>query len=243
MSSEEKRSKADDGDGGGGEDSFAMLFTSLNLILLSFFIMLNAISIKDSARVRNAIGSLRGTFGILEGGENPWADGKHLMRSDPIETSAHKGRDMIANKVEVVLKKAGLYKGAVGSVVVRTADGLRLEFTDPIMFRPDRIEINPRLFPVLDELGEIIKNAKRRIVVRGYSDGAPPRKYPSNLALSASRASEVARYFIHATKVPPRFVRAEGRGVKHASGLKRVVEIFVPHRSLRAKLGGGKKHE
>lgn len=232
------KERPQEGSDSSAEDAFAMMFTALNLILLSFFILLNSISIKDSARVRHALGSLRGTFGILEGGENPWADGQHLMRSDVVETSEVKGRDPVVAKIAKVLRKAGLYQGAAGSVLVRTADGLRLNFAEPIIFRPGRTEIHPRLFPVLDALGRIITKGARRIVVRGYADGAPPRFYPSNLALSASRAAEVARYFVRAAGVPPRLVRAEGRGVRRGEAKQRVVEIFLPQRSIAGPLGG-----
>lgn len=221
------------------DDSFAVMFAALNLILLSFFILLNSISIKDTARTRNALGSLRGTFGILEGGENPWADGKQLMKSDVIETTETKGRDLIAEKMAMVLRRAGLYAGASGAMLIRTADGLRLELADSVAFRPGRTEIHPRLFPVLDEIAVLVKAAKRGVVVQGYADGAQPRGYPSNLALSASRAAEVARYFVLAAHVPPRLVRAEGRGVRRGEGVKRVVKILLPTRSLRGKLGGG----
>ncbi len=226
-------------DGGGGDEAFATMFVSLNLILLSFFILLNAISIKDSARVRQAIGSLRGTFGILQGGENPYSNGQYMMRGDIVETSEVKGRAPIDAKIAKVMKKVGLYAGGKGAVTVRTADGLRLMFAEPIAFRSGRTEINPRIFPVLDELGRLVIAGDRQIVVRGYADGAAPRAYPTNLALSASRAAEVARYLVHAARVPSRLLRAEGRGVLQQSrqGQRRIVEIFLPARSIRSPLG------
>lgn len=221
-----------------GDDSFALMFTSLNLILLSFFILLNSISIKDSARSRNALGSLRGTFGILTGGENPWSDGKELMKSDVVETAKTKGRDLVADKIAMVVRR-GLFAGAPTTLVVRTADGVRLELTEKVAFRPGRTEIHPRLFPLLDEVAKLIKKIKRTIVVQGYADGAPPRAYPSNLTLSAVRAAEVARYFVQAANVAPELVRAEGRGVRSEGDQQRVVKILIPTRSLRARLGGG----
>jgi chemotaxis protein MotB len=234
------RDKGQEDSGGSAEEAFATMFVSLNLILLSFFILLNAISIKDSARVRQAIGSLRGTFGILQGGDNPHSNGRFMMRGEIVEISKTKGRDPVEAKIAKVLTKAGLYRGSEGSVLVRTADGLRLEFAEPIAFRSGRTEIHPRLFPVLDELGKLIAAGKRKVVVRGYADGAPPRAYPTNLALSASRAAEVARYLLHAAGVPSGLLRAEGRGVLRSRkrGQRRIVEIFLPARSIKAPLDG-----
>ena len=54
--------------GDGGSNSFIVLFTSLSVILLAFFILLNSMATIDSERVRKALGSLVGGFGILPGG-------------------------------------------------------------------------------------------------------------------------------------------------------------------------------
>ena len=48
-----------------------MLFTSLNIILLAFFIMLNALAVVDEKREIIVLGSLIGTFGILPKGLSP----------------------------------------------------------------------------------------------------------------------------------------------------------------------------
>jgi chemotaxis protein MotB len=233
-----KKKKKGGGGGGGADDSFALMFTSLNLILLSFFILLNAISIKDSERTRRAIGSLRGTFGILEGGENPWAEGKFLMRSDLIQTRREKGRKVskLADRMALILRRMGLFDGNASAVAVRTADGLHLKFDDRVLFLSGRIEINPELFPTLDKIAKAITRAGQPVVVRGYTDAAATPNYPTNLELSASRAAQVARYLVFAAGVPAKLVTAEGRGVKRGAGEKRSVEIFVPESSLRAPL-------
>ena len=45
-----------------------VMTVSLFIILLAFFILLNAIAVEDDARQRLALGSLMENFGVLSGG-------------------------------------------------------------------------------------------------------------------------------------------------------------------------------
>jgi hypothetical protein len=49
-------------------NTLIMLYCSLFLILLTFFVVLASMSIVDSKRQRLAIGSILGSFGVLPGG-------------------------------------------------------------------------------------------------------------------------------------------------------------------------------
>ena len=233
MAREKKEAPASSGPS--AEDAFAVMFTSLNLILLSFFILLNSIAIQDAERSRKALGSMRGTFGILTGGENPSREGDHLLRSDQIKGGSMRRNATVAETKEI-LRRAGLFDGSTNVVVVPTADGLRIDFTDKVFFRSGTTELDPRVFPFLDQLGSAIKKTNRPIVVRGFTDPIKPKRYPSNLTLSALRAAQVGSYLAEAVKVPPQLVRIEGKGVRSESGSARVVEIHVPSDAFKAPL-------
>jgi chemotaxis protein MotB len=225
-------------------DGFAVMFTSLNLILLSFFILLNAISVKDNDRVRKALGSLRGTFGILMGGENPSKDGDTLVRSDQIRLETQAGSSTSAHllaRTRELIRQAGMAAGTSEAVVVQTADGLRVEFSDKIAFLPGRTEINPRLFPLLDNLAAVLGKARVRVHVRGYADPRKTRNYPSNLELSVSRAVRVARYLVNGAGLPPTLVVVQGLGVRANTESPRSVELFVGHEALRQSLVAGER--
>lgn len=220
------------------EDNFAMMFTSLNLILLSFFILLNSIAVRDSERERKALGSLRGSFGILLGGENPIEEGKSLQRSDIVGGKSRS--QALMSQTQSILRRAGLFVGESRTKVVQTADGLRVEFSDKVLFKPGRTELDPRTFQTLDKLAALFVKVGRPLVVRGYADPARPANYPSNLELSASRATQVARYLVEAAGVKPELVRAEGMGVRDRQvASQRFVELFVPSSSLSVPLEQG----
>jgi chemotaxis protein MotB len=229
-----KRKRSGGGDGGGGDDSFNVLFISLNLILLSFFILLNSISVKDSERIRKALGSLLGTFGVLDGGNETAKTGDSALAKKPVTVEAKSTREDEVAKLVQRLRQA---TRETRFKIVPTADNIRVEFPDEILFRPSGSEINPELFGTLDSVARVLRQLGREMVVQGFSDPRPPANYPSNLELSGSRAVAVARYLVEAGGVEPKLVRAEGWGVGEAkAGSRRLVKLVIPNRSLQRAL-------
>jgi chemotaxis protein MotB len=218
-----------------------MMFVSLNLILLSFFILLNSMAVRDSKRVRKALGSLLGTFGILEGGHNPLKEGVSVLPSDPMGRSEKRmeaKRREEPSELDVLLNRLNKKIGRKKVNVVPTADNIQIDFADEVMFRAGGVEVNPELFPVLDEIARVMKLIGRSVVVQGFTDPRSPNNYPSNLELSGSRAVRVARYLVEASQMDPRLVRVEGWGAPGSFDRKnpRYVKIVVPTTALKRSL-------
>lgn len=214
------------------EDSFSLLFVALNLILLSFFILLTALSQQDQVRTRKAIGSLLGAFGILEGGENVTSSGTDPTQSTPV--SKGKQHRLIKREIEKKIKRKLLGRGDPEVAVVLTADHLRVVFTDKLPFRVGGTELNPSVFPALDSIASTLKRAGALVVVRGWADPSP---HPRNLELSAIRAVRVARYLVQSNGIDSKLVRAEGWGVnRDHSEAGRFVELILPSASLTKTL-------
>jgi chemotaxis protein MotB len=60
-----------------------MLWTSLNIILLAFFILLSSMAVIDEKREIAAMDSLLGAFGLLPGGQTPSGLEKGLLSPPP----------------------------------------------------------------------------------------------------------------------------------------------------------------
>jgi chemotaxis protein MotB len=66
-----------------------VLYGSLFLLILTFFVALSSMSILDNKRMKMAIGSISGSFGVLPGGRSPFStDGSRntLPQRPPIES-------------------------------------------------------------------------------------------------------------------------------------------------------------
>lgn len=219
------------------DDGFDVMFISLNLILLSFFILLNSMAVRDSKKTRKALGSLLGTFGILGGGHNTTREGSSVLPTDPMGNKKQEKQHNQARELEALLEKIKQKHGRDKIKVIPTADNLQVEFSDRVMFRAAGVELNPKVFPVLDEIARVMRIIGRGVVVQGFTDPRKPQNYPSNLELSGARAVRVARYLMEAGQLDPKLVRAEGHGVTPRQLTKaRVVRLVVPTRSLRARL-------
>jgi type VI secretion system protein ImpK len=75
------------------------------------------------------------------------------------------------------------------------------------LFRSGKATINKALLPLLDTIGEDLKKLPGKVLVTGHTDSVPIRtlEFPSNQALSARRARNVAELLGKVTGEPDRF--------------------------------------
>ena len=80
------------------------------------------------------------------------------------------------------------------------------------MFASAQAEVTPRFVPILERIGQALKDEPGDVLVVGHSDSVPIRtvRFPSNWHLSAARA-ESARAVIARTIGAPDRLRSEGR--------------------------------
>ena len=75
------------------------------------------------------------------------------------------------------------------------------------LFRSGKATINKALLPLLDTIGDALKKLPGKVLVTGHTDSVPIRtlEFPSNQALSARRARNVAELLGKVTGEPDRF--------------------------------------
>ncbi|MFQ5542916.1 MAG: flagellar motor protein MotB [Nitrospiria bacterium] len=204
MSKKKQEKEADPGAG------LLVMMVSLNLILLIFFVYLNSMGTDDGEKVKKALGSLAGRFGMLRGGLQV-EDGKSLM----IPGAPMVGPDF--NQVSLVkaFKRVISKKKMQDDVhILQEGEDLVINLSDKVLFPSGRADLHPDAATLLDEIALKIQNEKFPVRVEGYTDNIPistPR-YPSNWELSAARATAVVRYFLEEKKIPPKRMTAVGFG-------------------------------
>ncbi|MCD6569299.1 MAG: OmpA family protein [Deltaproteobacteria bacterium] len=175
------------------KDIGTLMYTSLMLILLTFFIVLCSMAVIDNRRKMLALNSLVGSFGILPGGLSPYITGRGgkdiLSPSAPISPKA-----MDLKKIRAYIKKSGLIngvgvsEGALGVVVTIKSSILFVSGSDKFKQGADRS---------LDVLAILLKGIDNHIIITGHTDSIPMEgpPYYSNWGLSAARATSVMKYF------------------------------------------------
>lgn len=164
------------------------LYTSLMLILLTFFIVLCSMGVQDERKARIAINSLLGSFGILPGGASPYENvgGDDLLpQAAPLEE-----RVLDIRKIRSTLSERGVVSGMAVSQGVL---GVTITLKSSLLFRSGTDELAPQSAPLLDSLSRVLSEVDNPIIVTGHSDSVPYEgpPYHSNWALSAARAVAV----------------------------------------------------
>lgn len=179
-------------------------------LLLVFFVLLYSFSIMDQGKFQGFVTSFRQRVGILDGGmtmsENNLIDGgligdgiaPSIMNLNLIlrEMSIYIETEGIANEVELVLTDRGLVVRLTGQILFDIG-------------KADLLEDGKRL---LDKIAELLIDIPNVIMIEGHTDNWPinNERFPSNWELSTARATNVVRYFIENTAIPPERLMAAG---------------------------------
>lgn len=194
-----------------GGDDFMLMFTALMIIVLAFFILLTTMAVIDDDKSRQALGSLRGSFGILPGGLVFDNKGKVLERSNRLIDEITILERMIKDMVQIMSQRQLGSKGYIeldqGGVFPK------LRISSQVLYPDSGVEISPRSFPVLDVLAQTARELDRVLVIEGHTGTKSPPSdsmAPSNWELSALRAVNVQRYLIEAAQMAPEDIVSEG---------------------------------
>jgi chemotaxis protein MotB len=204
MTTRERKKKKQVGEGAG----FAVLFTSLSIILLAFFILLNSMAVIDQNRKRLALGSLIGSFKILPGGKRFTKGEKLLMPSAPLlpeaGLNALEDLDAFAN-TQALTNQVSWYLRDYGVVV---------SLADSILFPWGSSEVSTEAKAVLERVAKVIRQFPKHVEVEGHTDNGPlpPGPYQSHWELSGIQAVNVVRYLVEKLELEPKRFAAVGFG-------------------------------
>ncbi len=128
----------------------------------------------------------------------PAIDGFPPMTAGPQEVQDH---------VERALKDALQPKGGESAIVGLHHDtvGVSIQMAASHLFQTGSAELRPESAKALDQLGHLLKESGRRLIVEGHTDNQPihTSEFPSNWELSAARATKIVRYLIARQKIAP----------------------------------------
>lgn len=193
-------------------DGFIILMTSLSVILLAFFVLLNSLAVSDQEKIDKAVKSIRGNFGALPSSLAALVGINTSITSDS-EVLAIPELEMhlLSRELEKFIMREnlgedfGLYSSKKGTVIT---------FSEKVGFDFGSAELEPSMLPILDEIAETIKQSGRFVLVEGHTDNSPikTKKYQSNWELSTARAVNILRYLAEKRNVDPSKLAASGLG-------------------------------
>ena len=185
-------------------DGFVVMMTTLSMIMLAFFIVLNTMATITPVKVMKALDSLYGSFGPLSGGKS--------VEPGPLSIKENVTEEKKPDKEKVyksMLQRADLDPSIE---LLERDDSFTVALQDDVLFETGLNQISPRMFSSLNAVAQVIKEVNMPVRIVGYSDATPAVDGETNLMLSLKRAVLVKNYLMYAGRVPADLMIVEGRG-------------------------------
>lgn len=176
-------------------------------LVLCFFVALFAFSSIDAKKYQEVQLSLRAAFGgaggVLSG--NPSVFNAQIMAS-PVEQMYQEIKKAVEDTK---------WKGQ--AEVTITERGITISFKEKLFFNIGSAAIVSEAYPVLENVGKILKERKFPLRIEGHTCDLPIQsaQFPSNWELSAIRATNVAKFLITRVGFEPERISIAGYGQYH----------------------------
>jgi len=190
-------------------DPGAVMMVSLNLILLIFFVYLNSMGANDEERIKKALGSLAGQFGMLPSGLQITA-GDKLLPPGPSFVTPKEVEVHFAREFRKMIDRSLLLPEEVQ--VLKSGKEVVINLADKVLFSSGNATLLPKAKKILAHISNNIRKYGKPVHIEGHTDDMPisTARYPSNWELSSARATSVLRFFIAQGKVKPGLLTAVG---------------------------------
>jgi chemotaxis protein MotB len=194
-------------------------FGDLMSLLLCFFVLLLSMATMDAKKVAEAVGSLAGSMGVMDGGTIIKTTKE---KGSPTSQSPTDANNMDKQVSQAVAEFKELSQNANGNAISMEEgeEGFLIHLPADIAFKSGSAEIaNEDSILFLKRLALIIKSLDSdvQIQVRGYTDNVPPPRdsmYQDNWELSSARAIRVVKELIR-NRVKPTRLSAAAYGEFH----------------------------
>lgn len=179
-----------------------MSYGDMMSLLLCFFILIVSYSVVELVKFKQAMGSLRGSLGVLAEEE-----GRKVVKTQTpstVERPVLKKDLLVINmpgKKTVTMQA----KEIAGVEVFLLSTGVRFRIVDPLLFEPGQVTLRPSARQILHDIAEMIREIKCEVRVEGHTDSSPATGAPfkSNWELSAARALAVVEHFVYQEHLDP----------------------------------------
>lgn len=171
-------------------------YTDLMTLLLTFFVLLLSMSVKDEIRTRKALNSLVGAFGLLPGGRSPLGKAKGTDIRDP-------SAPILPSKpIDFELLKELTTSNELNPdiQILKRKHKLVIRINQRVLFAPGSTELSPHIMDYLKMLAEYLRVSQSDIEISGHSDRYEDLRNPNwseySWKLSAQRAQLVHDFFL-----------------------------------------------
>jgi chemotaxis protein MotB len=201
-----KKKKEEDG---GGAPEWLVTYSDLVTLLLTFFVLLLSMANMDKVKFHDALGSLKGAFGLAG------SIGKTDITKPKVISFAPIDDDYISRlyqKVNTALTRLRIDKD-IDLVKDRGAVVLRVK--ESILFDSGSTLLKPEAHPILRKIATLVKPLPMNMRIEGHTDDLPSgNPQMSNWDLSVQRAVSTLKFFAAEKLIPLERMAAVGYGAQ-----------------------------
>ena len=209
-------------EGGGGAPEWLVTYSDLVTLLLTFFVLLLSMANMDKMKFNDALGSLKGAFGLAG------SIGKTDITKPKVISFAPMDDDYISRlyqKINTVLTRLRIDKD-IDLVKDRGAVVLRVK--ESILFDSGSTVLKPEAYPILRKIATLVKPLPLNMRIEGHTDDLPSgNPQLSNWDLSVQRAVSTLKFFATEKLIPLERMAAVGYGAQ---------QPVVPNTSSKQRL-------
>jgi chemotaxis protein MotB len=182
------------------QEEWLLTFGDMMALLLTFFVLLFAISSPDPGKFDKAIKSIQDAIGTA-------AISTEVLNLSEIQSEA--SFELLGSEVKEIIKEGNLQDAVEVDV---NEKGLILNIVGGALFGSGSAKVQKGIKPLLLEVALMVKKLPYKIIVEGHTDNVKARggTYPSNWELSAARAAAVVRVMVEEGGVDPARFSAVG---------------------------------
>jgi len=224
--------------------AWLITFSDLIMLLLTFFVMLLAMSSMDTKMLKDIRTALQEAAGLLDySGSRGVSDLASFIRKyRDSESRFVIDQDLLTNLLPSADKEMDEITKDLSLLIDITDDerGLVLSFQESIVFDPGEATIREEVFPILDTIAGAIESCPNDVLIMGHTDNIPVQseRYESNWELSAYRGLSVLKYLLEEKGLLPSRFSVGGYGPSRPlypndtpknRALNRRIEIIFRH--------------
>ena len=220
-----------------GTDDWMLTYGDLVTQLLCFFILLMSFSIVSSMKFREAALSLQealGGIGVLPS----WQSNIDEIPRSPTHRIEDEKMLELKKQIREYIEKNKMSEHVKTEMRTEGLVIILVQKDPPVFFDTGDARIKKEAYPILDQIGQIIRDIPNNIRIEGHTDIRPINtpQFPSNWELSVMRATNVLRYFHEMLGTGPQRLSAAGYGpyrpiapsdTAHGMSSNRRVEMII----------------
>ncbi len=194
-----------------GAPGWMVTFADLMTLLLTFFVLLLSMSTLDNQRIKVALGSLRGSVGVLSGGGQPRDGRKEIARTQRVFQGPAELMTSMEQWVEKQVNDNNVSRDFIQ--IGHKDEAIFVSFDDSLLFAPGSTDLLPTAYPYLDDLSVVLRESKATVEFIGHSDDSDPvGYYDNNWEVAAGRALAVLEYTARAGELPGHRLKFSSHG-------------------------------